>query len=145
MALAREQITLGANTYGDQTADPVSGLERSILPDMARTIIQHEVVGSTVWPQRDLGPIPAVIRGTILLYQDDVHDFMQDVEDESAERELHWVDSGVEVYAFVRSGQCTRELWGQGLSAEFQWVTFEFTATRTQVYRNSDDAVMWGG
>lgn len=145
MALSREQIQLGANTYGDQTADPVSGLERSILPDMNRTIIQHEVPLSTVWPQKDLGPIPPVIRGTILLYETSVHAFMQDVENESAERELHWVDSGVEVYAYVRSGQCARERWGAGVSAEFQWVTFEFIATRTQVYKNSDDSVLWGG
>jgi hypothetical protein len=145
MTLAREAIKLGSTTYGDHTATPVSGLQQSVMPPMNRTIIQHECPLALSWPQKDLGPIPPTITGTILLYETAVHAFLADVAVGTAERKLYWVDSGVEVYAWVRSGVAQRVRWGEGFSSQWQWVTFTFIATKTAVYKASDDSVLWGG
>jgi hypothetical protein len=145
MTLAREAVRLNTTVYGSATADPFSGLEESILPDSERTVIQHEVPLSVYWPVKDLGPIPPSIRGRILLYETAVHAFIADVGSAAAERKFYWTDSGVEVYAWVRSGSANRERWADGLASYWQWVTFEFVSTRTAVYRASDDAVLWGG
>ena len=145
MTLAREAIRLNTTVYGDQTTDPVSGLMESMAPESSRTIITHETPLSTVWPQKDLGPIPATLVGEILLYETSVHAFISDVANATAERKLYWVDSGVEVYAYVRSGTAQRKIFAEGYSSRWQLVTFTFIATRTPVYRASDDVIMWGG
>ncbi len=145
MTLAREAIKLGSTTYGSVSADPVSGLAQSLMPPIERITIQHECPLALTWPQTDLGPIPPTISGALLLYETAVHAFLADVSNGAAERKLYWVDSGVEVYAWVRSGTAVRSRWGEGLSAQWQWVVFTFVATKTAVYKASDDSVLWGG
>lgn len=146
MTLAREAIRLNTTVYGDHTAEPPSGLVQSFTPAMDRTIIQHECPLSIIWPQKDLGPIPPIIAGTIVLYETAVNAFMADVASAVAERKLHWMDLGTESYAWVRSGVVTSVLpWGEGMSAYFRLVSFQFVATRCPIYRTSDDVVMRAG
>lgn len=145
MTLAREAIKLGSTTYGDHSADPVSGLDQSLTPAADRMIIQHECPLSLTWPQKDLGPLPPTISGRILLYETAVHGFIADVGNGAVERKLYWVDSGVEVYAWVRSGLAARERLGSGLSSQWQLVTFSFIATKTTVHKAADSTVLWGG
>lgn len=145
MTLQREQIQLGTNVYGDHTTDPAEGLTGSIHPEFSRRFVHHEPANSVVQPQKDLGPVAPVIRGTMLFYETSVPDFVADVGDDSADRKLYWMDCGTEVYAWVRAGVTSRERWGDGWSAYFQLVTFEFTSLRTAVYRSADDSIWMGG
>lgn len=147
MTLSREQIRLGSNVYGNAAASPVSGLEQSPKPSIERTTIVHEVPLSVYWPQKDLGPRPPEIQGRLLLPESSVHGFMADASGGSTgERKLYWVDSGVEVYAYVRSAKTlSRTRLGEGGAEGAQWVSFSFVSTRTAVYRASDNAILWGG
>lgn len=143
MSITRMQIQLGNNVYGDAVIPVGRFMTENPLPSADRTIITHEVPMSTIWPQKDLGPKPPVIEGTIFLPEDEVATFISDLANDY-ERQFHWWFGGREVYVYVRTGTCTEQRYGEGFASRKILVSFHFQAVQTQV-RDMNGSTLWGG
>lgn len=139
MALSWGQFSLGANTYSDVLAQGD--------PEPRKRRIVHEAPDVTVFPTKDTGYQPAEFDVTLKVAEGSVDDFIADVLTGSAEREIHWMIGATEVYSYTYSGdvRSVKCLQPHGtVTTRYYAVHAVFPLSRSKVYKNSDDSVLWG-
>jgi hypothetical protein len=103
---------------------------------------------STVFPTKELGHVQPVISGVMQVTQAKVAVFIADVRAGTIERKISFLLGDEECYGYAKSGDITdnkclnfKSRGGMRIYS----IAFSFPLTRSQVYRASDDMVLWGG
>jgi hypothetical protein len=111
-----------------------------------RQRIIHQVAGSAVHPQKELGGLPAEISFTIEILASDLLAALGNIETKVKRKLSYLAPDGTEVYYFVHSGEATTEPATEFSAAANVPVEVKcsFTAGDQRLYRASDDAVLLG-
>jgi hypothetical protein len=151
LSLAANQFALATTVYGSASVDSngaLVGLQHpGILIDATGQRVEHQLALATTWPRKELGPVPPTCSGVYVCANANVHTFIGAVRSYATLRKLSFVNAGVEVYVYVYSGDANEwpALAAGGIASGYLAIRFSFRACKTQVYKASDDSVLWGG
>jgi len=123
-----------------------TALQTLSFPAQGRQRLQHVCSLSTSFPTKELGYVPASLSGVMLRPATGVDTFVAAVLTGTGERRISFLFEGAEVYVYAWSGDITEitylKPWDTGNSP--CRVGFSFPLSRSQLYKASDDSVLWG-
>jgi len=143
-------VGTSASYYGGYygASFPGCGLLDWSEPTPARNRMWHLPWGVTTFPVYSSGYVQTHLAGTIRLPGIMSETFVADVLNNASERRFYWLSPAGERYMYVQDGDITSEIVENPLddvTKRLATIGFDFACTRSQLYKASDDSIVWGG